>query len=53
MSQIYNDNIKRSKPQNILLRISLKIQQRASDPGESFAGVTAFGVNINIPTNLI
>ena len=45
MSQIY-DNIKRSKPQDIPLRILKfygfyqKIQQRASDPGESTAGVT-------------
>ena len=40
MSQIYNDNIKRPKLQDILLRILKiyafywKIQQRASDPGE-------------------
>ena len=40
MSQIYNDNIKRQNPQDILLRILkiykfyCKIQQRASDPRE-------------------
>ena len=46
MSQLYNDNIKRSKPQDIQLGIlkiyafSWEIQQRASGPGESVAGVT-------------
>ena len=46
MSQIYNDNIKRPKPQDILPRILKiytfyqKIQQRALGPGESTAGVT-------------
>ena len=46
MSEIYNDNIKKLKPQDILLGILKihafywKIQQRASDPGESTAGVT-------------
>ena len=45
MSQIYNDNIKRSKPQDISLRITKiyafyqEIQQRALGPGESTAGV--------------
>ena len=45
MSQIYNDNIKRQKPQDVLLgilkiyAIYRKIQQRASGPGESTAGV--------------
>ena len=46
MNQIYNDNIKRPKPQDILLRILKiyafyqKIQQRVSGAGESTAGVT-------------
>ena len=45
MSQIYNDNIKRPKPQDIPLGILeiytryWKIQQRALGPGESTAGV--------------
>ena len=45
MSQVYNDNIKRPKLQGILLRILKvygfywKIQQTASSPGESTAGV--------------
>ena len=45
MSQIYNDNIKRPKPQDIPLKILKiytfyrKIQQKASGPGESTAGV--------------
>ena len=45
MSQIYNDIIKRPKPQDILLRVLKiyafyqKMQQRASGPGESTAGV--------------
>ena len=48
MSQIYDDNIKRVKPEDILLRILKiyafywKIQQRASGPGESTAGVTQY-----------
>ena len=47
MSQIYNDNIKSPKPQDILLRILKiyafywKIQQRAEGPGESTAGVSS------------
>ena len=46
MSQTYNDNIKRPKLQDILLGIlktyafCQKLQQRASGPGESTAGVT-------------
>ena len=46
MSQIYNDNIKTSKQQDIPLRIlkiyafHWKLQQRASAPEESTAGVT-------------
>ena len=46
MSQIYNDNIKRPKLQDVLLGILkiyafyLKIQQRALGPGESTAGVS-------------
>ena len=46
MSQIYNDNIRRPKAQNIPLGILKiytfywKIQQRASGPGENTAGVT-------------
>ena len=46
MSQIYNDNIKRPKPQDFPLGILKiyafyrKIQQRASGAGESTAGVT-------------
>ena len=46
ISQIYNDNIKRQKLQDIPLRILKictfywKIQQRASGPGEIIAGVT-------------
>ena len=46
MSQWYNDNIKSSKPQDTQLGIlkiyafSWEIQQRASGPGESVAGVT-------------
>ena len=48
MSQIYNDNIKMPKPQDIPLRILKiyafygKIHQRASGPGESTAGVTLY-----------
>ena len=45
MSQIYSDNIKKPKPQDILLTIYAfywKIQQRASGPGESTAGVTLY-----------
>ena len=47
MSQIYNDNIKSPKPEDILLRILKiyafywKIQQRAEGPGESTAGVSS------------
>ena len=46
MSQIYNDKVKGPKPQDIPLGIlktfafCWKIQQRASSPGESTAGVT-------------
>ena len=46
MSQIYNDNIKRPKPQDILLGILKiyafyqKIQQGTLGPGENTAGVT-------------
>ena len=46
MSQIYNDNIKRVKLQDIPLRVLKiyafyqKIQQRTSGPGENTAGVT-------------
>ena len=46
MSQIYNDNIKRPKPQDIPLGILeiyafyQKIQQRASGPGENTAEIT-------------
>ena len=46
MIQIYNDNIKRLKPQDILLGILKiylfywKIQQKALGPEESTAGVT-------------
>ena len=46
MSQRYNDNIKRPKPQDTRLWIlkiyafCQKIQQRSSGPGESTAGVT-------------
>ena len=45
MSQIYDDNIKRPKLQDILLGILKiyafyqKIQQRTSGPGENTAGV--------------
>ena len=45
MTQVYNDNVKRPKPQDILLRILKmygfyqKIQQRAAGPGESTTGV--------------
>ena len=45
MSQTYNDNIKRSNPQDTQLGIlkifafCRKIQKRASGPGESTAGV--------------
>ena len=48
MSQIYNDNIKRPKEQDIPLNILKiytffwKIQQKASGPGESTAGVTQY-----------
>ena len=46
MSQRYNDNIKRPKPQDtqlVILKIypfCQKIQKRASDLGESAAGIT-------------
>ena len=46
MSQTYNDNIKRPKPQDTQLGIlkiypfCWKIQQRNLDPGESATGVT-------------
>ena len=36
---IYESKKKMPKPQDAPLRISLKIQQRVSDPGESTAGV--------------
>ena len=42
-SQGYNDTIKRRKPQYTqlgILKIFQKIQQRASSPGESAAGIT-------------
>ena len=42
-SQGYNDTIKRPKPQCTqlgILKIFQKIQQRASSPGESAAGIT-------------
>ena len=48
MGQRYNDNIKRSKPQDTLLAMLKiytfwqKIQQRASDPRESTGGVTQY-----------
>ena len=48
MSQIYNDNKKRPKPQDILLGILKiyvfyqKIQQTTSGPGENTAGVTQY-----------
>ena len=46
MSQRYNDNTKRAKPQDTQLGIlkfeafCCKIQQRVSGPGESATGVT-------------
>ena len=46
MSQRYNDNIKRPKPKENQLGVlkiytfCQKIQQKASGPGESTAGVT-------------
>ena len=48
MSQTYNDNIKRPKPQDTQLGIlniyafCRKIQQKASGPGKSDAGVTQY-----------
>ena len=45
MSQRYNDNIKKPKPQDAqpwflkLYALCRKIQHRASDPGENAAGV--------------
>ena len=48
MSQIFNDNIKRRKPQDIPLGILKtyvfyrKIQQTALGPGENTAGVTYY-----------
>ena len=48
MSQIYNDNIKTPKPQDIPLGILKiyafywEIQQRASGPGDNTAGVTQY-----------
>ena len=56
MSQRYNDNTKRPKPQDTQLGISKiyafcrKIQQRASDPRESAAGVMS--VYENTPEKL-
>ena len=53
MSQSYNDNIKRPEPQNTQLGIlkipnskiysfCQEIQQRASDPRQSAAGITQY-----------
>ena len=58
MSQRYNDNIKRPKPHDTQLGIleiytfCLKIQQRASGPGESVGGVMQY-VYENTPKNLV
>ena len=57
MSQRYNDNIKRPTPQDTQLGIlniysfCQKIQKRASDPGESTAGV--YSIAQNTPQNLV